>query len=138
MMDEAIQIGCHRSKKGGYMTLVDVHNRLAVTAMLYAVALSLWGFWRFFRKQPVDSSFWGALVIGEALILLQGLLGAYLWFNNHRPDRTIHLLYGIVSALAVPAVFAYTRGRAQVRDMLIYGAVLLFLAGILLRAYTTG
>lgn len=121
------------------MSLTFIHGRLANTVILYCLALSLWGFWRYFRKQNVDSSYWGALVIGEILILLQGILGAYMWlFEALRPARGLHLLYGIVSVLTIPAVYAFTRGRDERRDMLIYGASMLFLFGIALRALTTG
>ncbi len=115
-----------------------VHSRLANTALLYIGILALWGFWRFYRKQGPDSSYFGALVIGEILMLIQGALGAYLYINGLRPARPIHLLYGIVSLLAIPAVYAYTRGDQERRDSLVYGAVLLFLVGILLRAVQTG
>jgi heme A synthase len=122
------------------MSLPLIHDRLANTVVLYCLALSLWAFWRFFRKQGVDSSFWGALVIGEILILLQGALGGIMWlFNALRPERGgIHLLYGIISAMTIPAVYAFTRGRADRRDMFVYAASLLFLFGIALRAMTTG
>ncbi len=115
-----------------------VHSRLANTALLYIGILALWGFWRYFRKQGPDASYFGALVIGEILVLIQGALGATLYFSGLRPGRPIHLLYGIVSLLAIPAVYAFTRGNADRRDSLIYGAVLLFLVGILLRAVQTG
>jgi len=121
------------------MSITFIHGRLANTVILYCLALSLWAFWRFFRKQKVDSSYWGALVIGEILILIQGALGAYMWlFTALRPARGLHLLYGIVSFLTSPAVYAFTRGRDDRRDMLIYGASMLFLFGISLRALTTG
>ena len=61
------------------MSLADIHGRLANTALLFIAILAAWGLWRMIRKQGVSSSYWGALVIGEVLILLQGALGAYLW-----------------------------------------------------------
>jgi len=121
------------------MSLPMIHGRLANTVILYCLALSLWAFWRFFRKQGVDSSYWGALVIGEILILVQGAIGAYMWLINAlRPERGIHILYGVVTALTIPAVYAFTRGRSDRRDMLIYATSMLFLFGISLRALTTG
>ncbi len=55
-----------------------------------------------------------------------------------QPGRSIHFLYGVVSLLVIPGVYAFTRGRDERRDALIYGAVLLFMVGILLRALQTG
>lgn len=121
------------------MILPLIHGRLANTVILYCLALSVWAFWRFFRKQGIDSSYWGALIIGEILILVQGALGVLMWlFFALHPERDIHFLYGIVTAITLPAVYAFTRGRAERRDMLIYAATTLFLFGIALRALTTG
>jgi hypothetical protein len=115
-----------------------VHARLANTAMLFIGIMALWGFWRFFRRQGPDASYFGALVVGEILILVQGALGAFLWFSSARPGQGIHILYGVISVLAIPGVYLFTRGREDRRDMLVYGAVLAFLVGILLRASQTG
>ena len=55
--------------------MVMIHDGLANTVLLYVLVMGIWGLWRFFRKQGVDSSFWGALVIAEILILVQGGIG---------------------------------------------------------------
>jgi TRAP-type C4-dicarboxylate transport system permease small subunit len=116
-----------------------VHGRLANTAMLYFGILALWAFWRYFRRQGPDSSYFGALAIGEILILFQGALGGYLaLIAGLAPGRSIHFLYGVISLLGIPAVYAFTRGRDERRDSLVYGAVLLFMVGILFRATQTG
>jgi len=47
------------------------------------------------------------------------------------------LLYGIVSLLALPMIFAYTRGREERPDILMYSVGFLVLIGLLLRAITT-
>lgn len=122
------------------MSLVEVHARLANTLMLYVILLAVWGLWRFIRREGVGSSYWGALVIAEILVVAQGLLGAYLWFiNTLRPERGgIHILYGVISALAIPAVYGYTKGGDERREMLVYAAVLLFTVGLILRAISTG
>jgi heme A synthase len=120
------------------MTITEIHARLANTGLYFILIMALWGLWRYLRKQGVDSSYFGALVIGEILILAQGALGAYMWFSGLRPERSLHLIYGISSALVVPAIFAWTRGGDKRREMLIYGIGLLFMTGLLLRAITTG
>jgi hypothetical protein len=122
------------------MSLVEIHSRLANTLLLYVIALAVWGLWRFIRRQGVDGSYWGALAIGELLIVAQGLLGAYLWFIDAlRPERGgIHILYGVVSAIAIPAVYVFTKGGDQRRDMVVYAAVLFFTIGLILRSISTG
>ena len=119
------------------MSLVEVHARLGNTALYYMIIMALWGVWRFVRKQGLDSSYWGALVIGEILIVAQGLLGGYLWLSGLRPARGIHLLYGIISVLVIPGVYAYTQGEQKRRAMIIYGIALLVLVGLILRAIMT-
>lgn len=119
------------------MSLSEIHGQLANSAMFYFILLAVWGLFRFARRQGVGSSYWGALVIAEILILVQAGLGAYLWMSGFRPARGIHLLYGIVSGLTIPAVFVYTKGREERREMLVYGVVILFTVGLILRAMTT-
>jgi heme A synthase len=121
------------------MTLTNVHDRLSVTIVLYIFILALWGLWRAYRKQGPDSSYWGALVICEVLILVQGGLGIFLWASNLRPERgTMHILYGVVTALSIPATYAFTKGRDTRREMLAYGLVLIAMVGLAGRAIITG
>jgi len=47
------------------MSLVEIHSRLGNTALFYSIALALWGLWRYYRRQGVESSYWGALVIAN-------------------------------------------------------------------------
>jgi hypothetical protein len=121
------------------MTLIDIHGRLANTAMFYVIIMAVWGLWRYFRRQGVEGSYWGALVIAEVLIILQALLGVTLWATGQGSlaGRGMHVLYGVVSVLVIPMAFAYTRGDQERRSMLVYGASFLFLVGIILRAIST-
>lgn len=119
------------------MPLVDIHARLGNTALLYIVAMALWGLWRVLRKQGLDSSYWGALIIAEILIVLQGGLGGYLLLSGGSPGRSVHILYGIVAALVIPGIYAYTKGEQDRRVMFIYGIALVITVGIILRAIMT-
>ena len=119
------------------MPLVEIHARLGNSSMLYVLFIGLWGLFRFFRKEGVSSSYWGVLAIAEILILAHGILGAVLYFGGDRPDRSIHILYGVISALVIPGVYAYTQGDNQRRSMLIYGVSLLILAALIWRAVAT-
>jgi hypothetical protein len=125
----------------GKMTLVLVHDRLANTAILYVILMALWSFWRFFRKQKVDSNYSGALAIAEFIILAQAVLGLVIALTGgyarlERPP--MHLLYGAVSLLAIPALFLYTRANDRYQVMLVYGVTLVFLAFIIWRLMVTG
>ena len=119
------------------MSLADFHGRLANTALVYYGILAVWGIWRFLRKQGLDSSYWGALVIAEILIVVQGILGVILFVGGERPGRWVHILYGVVTILVIPGLYAYTKGEADRRVMAIYAVTLLISIGIILRAIMT-
>jgi hypothetical protein len=92
-----------------------------------------------FRKENLNGSYWGALVIAEIFYLVQGVLGGFLWLNTLRPERGgIHILYGIIGVLGIPAVYIFTKGGDGRREMILYTAVMLFNSGIFLRAMATG
>jgi hypothetical protein len=122
------------------MSLALLHDFLANSVLMYTIILCLWGFWRVLRKQNLNGSYQGSVVIAEILFLIQGLLGGFLWLiNSLRPERGgIHILYGVVGVLGIPAVFLFTKGRDGRREMILYAAVMLFNSGIFLRAIATG
>lgn len=91
-------------------TIVILHERFANTVWLFLLILGLWSLWRSIRGQGVSGSFLGALVIGQAMLLIQGALGALLWLSGHGSniaDPAIHILYGAFSLVFLPFVFLY-------------------------------
>jgi hypothetical protein len=120
-------------------TLAVLHARLLVTILLFFGALSIWGFFSYLRGQSISGSYKGALAIGELLMLAEFVIGVLLLLSGAQPYRlSIHILYGIVAIIGLPGAFAYTRGRDDRWELLIYVTVCLFLCGIALRALTTG
>lgn len=120
-------------------TLIIIHRQLTVTMLLFTGALTLWGFWNYFRGEGVTGSYWGALAVGEGLIIVQGLIGGVLFALGQVPARGwLHILYGLVAVLSIPSAFAFTRGRSGRYESLIYALIALFLFGIATRAQTTG
>lgn len=120
------------------MTASFIHARLANTVGMYFLLLALWGFWRFFRKQGLDASFRGALVVAELLVIFQALLGGYLWVVGLRPARTIHLLYGLLIPAMIPGAYAFTKSREGRAEILIHATSLLIGVGLTIRASFTG
>ena len=119
--------------------LAVLHARLLVTILLFFGALSIWGFISYLRGHSISGSYKGALAIGELLMLAEFVLGVLLLISGAQPYRlSIHILYGIVAIIGLPGAFAYTRGRDDRWELLIYVVVCLFLCGIALRALTTG
>lgn len=118
--------------------LVFIHERLGTTALYYFLILSVWGYYRFFTRKGIDSAYWGMLVIAEVLIVVEVLMGGYIWLEGFRPARGIlHAIYGAVIPIMIPGAFFYTRGRAQRAEMLIYATVAIITCGLVLRAIYT-
>jgi len=115
-----------------------IHGLLANTVMLFMALAGAWGVLLYARRRGVDGGYWGILVIGELLILAQGILGMVLLVGGEQPGRGIHILYGVVAALTLPAAYGFTRARDDRRAALVYGLLCLFVAAIAWRAATTG
>lgn len=119
-------------------TVAFVHSRLALTAILYALAMGVWAAWSYFRGQGVNSNYWGALIIGEIVMIGQGVIGVILVLSGHTPSDIIHFLYGVLVALSWPGVYVYTNARATRSEAALYAIVSFFIFGLAVRAIMTG
>jgi len=120
-------------------SLVELHFILGRTFMFFVLAMGLWGMVAYVRKQPLGPNYWGALVIGEIVGVLQVILGVIQWLGGSQPARGIHFLYGSLAIVIWPATFGYVRGQQESQtESLVFGLVSLFLFGIAIRAFTTG
>jgi CDP-diglyceride synthetase len=111
-----------------------LHGFLQSPIMLFFLLLGLWGLFRAVQKNGVDGSYMGALVIGEGLLILQGILGIVLWIAGERPGRPVHILYGVFAVVALPGLFAYIKGDDSNRAQWYYGMLTFFLFGVSIRA----
>jgi heme A synthase len=116
-----------------------LHLGFSNTALMYFAAVSIWGFVFYFRKKSITSSFWGALIIAEIIIVVQALIGGYLWIAGARPERgATHLIYGILTPAIIPLIYDFTNRRDDYAVGIIYGSTLLFAVGLIFRAIDTG
>lgn len=120
------------------MTLPFIHERLATVGLIYSLAVGAWALYLAFTKRDLSSGFWGALVINELVFIAQTVVGTMMWIEGLRPGRPVHLLYGVLSVIVLPSAFAFTKGQATRREAATYGLICLFLAGVAIRAATTG
>jgi hypothetical protein len=120
-------------------TLTQLHGVISNTAVLFFFLLGVWGFIRAFRKNGVDSSYLGALVIGELIFVIQAVMGIILAIGGGTPGRGIvHYIYGAFALVALPGLFAYMRGDDSNQAQWYYALLTLFLFGVATRAITTG
>lgn len=121
------------------MTATQVHAAIANAITLFTLLVTLLALWRVFRRQPLGPDFWGAVVIGEGLILVEAAIGIGLWITRTgQPARPIHFLYGPLVALTWPAIWAYTRNVQSNREALWWMLGSAFLFFLSLRAISTG
>lgn len=121
------------------MNLSFFHARLADTVLLYFLVMMVWALWLFLRKRGSEPNFRGAFLISEILVLAQAGLGWVLWLGHLRPaGGSMHVLYGIIAALGLPAIYVYTKDRPSRYQMLVYAVAYFLLAAILVRSRMTG
>lgn len=101
-------------------------------------AVGIWGLFTFAKGGALSGSIAGALAIGQVLVLVQGAFGAILYFDGFRPSTSVHILYGVTAAIALPFVFTYTKDRNPRQALLMFSLISLFIAGLAIRGMTTG
>jgi hypothetical protein len=120
------------------MTLNQIHAGLANTAVLFIGILGVWALLLRFRARPLDGAWYGAAMVGELLLIAQGVIGAMLYFQGFgvllaRPF--LHILYGVVAVITLPAAYTYF---GQLEDEKVKSVAMavacIFLWGILQRA----
>jgi CDP-diglyceride synthetase len=119
------------------MTLVQAHDLVGRAFMFFTVIIAGWSAITALRRRELESNFWGAVVVGEGLVIAQLILGILLVLRGASPARAIHFLYGGVAIITWPAVFAFTRGGTGRRDATFWALFSVFLFGITLRAMDT-
>ncbi len=118
--------------------MTDLHSRLALTAIFFAFAMGAWAAIVFFRGRGIDSNYRGALVIGELVMIAQGIIGIIMVITGLRPADLLHFLYGVLVALAWPGTYVYTNARQGRAEAGIYAIVSFFIFGLAVRALMTG
>lgn len=117
--------------------IAQLHNSLATTMILFMVVCGLWGLVSAFGG-GVSGSYAGALVLGEGLILAQGVLGILAYLTGLRPAQGLHFLYGVTAALTLPGIYSDVRNRPNQVQALWFGGGALFIVGLAIRGILTG
>jgi hypothetical protein len=115
----------------------ELHALIARSLVLYFALVGAWGVFLGVRKLESSPAFRGALFIGIALGVVQAVVGLILVAMGLRPADNLHFLYGASVIVTVPLVGSYIADKRFSRP-LAYGLASLFMAGLAIRAITTG
>jgi heme A synthase len=118
--------------------MTTVHARFAVSVILYMAIVAGWGIVSYFRKTGMSGSYRGTLVIGELMLITQGIFGVLLVGSGYRPAQSLHFLYGGLSLFVLPVLMTYVRFKPKNQVPLVYGLGALFITGLAIRALMTG
>jgi heme A synthase len=119
--------------------ILFIHQGLFRAGLLITAIIGVWGLIMYFRKQTPSGGYRSTLVLTEALFIVQGLLGVGLFLGGRHPKDNLHWLYGVLLVIVLPIVASYGSGRdARRSEPLVYGIAGLFMAGLAIRALTTG
>ena len=120
-------------------TILPIHRQLAQTGVMYMFAAAVWGLIMTWRKHPMDSSYRGILAIGYVLGDVIGLLGLTMVLAGVSPRDPIHILYGLVTAVALPAAAIWQEQRkvGDEQKPRWYALASLFVFGVMLRGIIT-
>jgi hypothetical protein len=117
--------------------VLELHAFIARAIVLYYALVGVWGVFLGVRKAPLNGGFRGALIIGVAFGVIQAAVGLVLLLTVGQPRDNLHFLYGASVILTLPLVASYIVDKKFSRP-LAYGLASLFMAGLAMRAMTTG
>ena len=120
--------------------VLSLHRGLFFAGLVLAIVIGGWGLVMFFRRLAPTGGFNSALIVTEALFIIQGLVGVTLFLGGRRPHDALHWLYGVLLVIVIPIAMTYggsSAERGERRQSLVYGIAGLFMAGLAIRALTT-
>jgi hypothetical protein len=106
--------------------------------MLFMLAVGVWGLYSYVRGHSLNGSLAGAMVLGQALVVVQVSAGVVLLGLGARSPEATHYLYGVTAILVLPFAWSYFRDRDQRQALLIYSLIALFIFGLAVRGAMTG
>lgn len=117
--------------------MTALHASIANALVLFYALVGLWGVGLGMLKRPLDSAYRGALVLAVVTACVQVGVGLVLLVVVGLPRDPVHLLYGMSLVITLPLVRQYLAGQ-HLPPPMAYGLGCLFMAGLALRAITTG
>lgn len=118
--------------------LQALHVVLSRAAILFAIVLGIWGAYQLARHRQVSGGFRSSYLLMIALTIVQGIVGAIIFFAGQRPHELLHVVYGIFAVLFLPAVYFYSERRDDLREAAFLAAACWIVVIALARGVMTG
>ncbi|HEY8797973.1 MAG TPA: hypothetical protein VIO85_08940 [Candidatus Dormibacteraeota bacterium] len=119
-------------------TLGSLHSFAARALLVYAVALGIWGTYRYFRNQELGGGFRSSYLIMAGLTALQGLVGLATFLLGARPTELLHVVYGIFAVIFLPGAYLYAQGGSRRREAVILAGAAWIVSIAYFRGIATG
>lgn len=120
------------------MSLSVIHAGLAQTGILFMIALGVWAIVLRIRSRPLNGSWYGGLAVGEVLMVVQFVIGFVLYgqgLGDNLPRAFVHILYGAVAVITLPAAYAYlSKLEDENVKSILFAIVCFFLLEVVIRA----
>ncbi|MCW5880646.1 MAG: hypothetical protein KIS91_06925 [Anaerolineae bacterium] len=116
--------------------LITLHGDVAYAVLIVmAVLAGVSGYYLVTRRTPARGLL-TLMWVGEALVVVQAVLGALLWLPGLRTPNDFHYLYGLLVPLVIPAFYAAGRRDRRLLSLWLLLAALIVL-GMGLRSFAT-
>ena len=119
-------------------TLGSLHGFAARALLAYAVALGIWGTYKYVRNQELGGGFRASYLIMAGFTALQGLLGLATFSLGARPAELLHVVYGIFAVVFLPGAYLYAQGGSRRRETVILAGAAWIVSIAYLRGISTG
>jgi hypothetical protein len=117
--------------------LVALHAAISQTLLLLTVICLGWSAFGLVTGRGVSPGLRGTVSITLIVAIAQSLLGLVLVLVDGRPFSAIHTLYGVSLIASLTGALVYGRRVTPQREVLVYALLMLFSAGLVLRAAET-
>lgn len=118
--------------------LTLLHGVGARTLLVFALALAVWGTFRYFRNAELSGGFRSSYLIMAGLTAIQGLLGLAAFAFGDRPAELLHIVYGVFAVLFLPGAYVYAQGGTRRREAVILAGAAWVVSIAYFRGIATG
>lgn len=118
--------------------IISLHRYTYYQVIFGGIIGTIYGLVNVTQRRGFTDGFRSILYLVAGTGLLQAVWGMLLFLGGLRPNNILHLVYGGIVLLAIPAAFAYSSEEQTRRDVGVLTFAVFALFAAALRAYSTG